>query len=279
MIYKETDQTRIILYENTISAIDAYMDILAEKRNVRNVALRPTQKSLRGIFKKYEYIRSYLIMNLLSRDLGFEPVFFDWLEEDLFDKNIHTTGGYALHHKDDQRAWSIYIRDLMITSKKYHGFYLSPSITAQDTNIMQEGLNMLIELGVDRYKQGATNWKITDNDINAIFTRLGGGSMYTMSDGRTVLEWWKDGSSTGLKSDRSFGNRLNAFNNRIEFLADNKEDYEAWINKFYPINGPGWIDFGKVQLKSYEWMMENLKHLHYHVHLEDVDFLRKVGSI
>jgi len=105
--------------------------------------------------------------------------------------------------------------------------------------------------------------------------------MYTLSDGRTVLEWWKDGSSTGskVKSDRTFKDRLNAFNDRIKFLANSKNDYEKWINNFYPINGPGWIDFGKVQMKSYQWMAENLKHLHFYVHLEDVDFLRNTWGI
>ncbi|NVM20071.1 MAG: hypothetical protein HWN80_20400, partial [Candidatus Lokiarchaeota archaeon] len=110
-----------------------------------------------------------------------------------FDKNTGT-GTYAIHHKDSQRSWSIYIKDLMITTNRYHGVYGSLHITTQDTDILLEGMGLLIELGIDRYKKGSANWEITEKDIESVFTRLGGGSMYKISDGRTVLEWWKDGS-------------------------------------------------------------------------------------
>jgi hypothetical protein len=69
------------------------------------------------------------------------------------------------------------------------------------------------------------------------------------------------------------------FNKRIKFLVDSGQDYEQWINHFYPTNGPNWIDLGKVQMQSYQWMVENLKHLHFYVHLEDIDFVRNTWGM
>lgn len=170
----------------------------------------------------------------------------------------------------------------MITNVRYHKIYDSNHISTQDTNMLLEGMTMLIELGADRYKKGIDNWRITDRDIERVFTQLGGGSMFTLSDGRTVLEWWRDGSSIGTKvtTGISFSERLKEFNYRIESLVDANYDYEKWLNKFYKdTNLPDWIDKGKIQLDQYLWMVENLRHLHYYVHMEDVDFLRDTWGI
>lgn len=276
-LLKESDTFKINLYKNTIFAINSYLDILAEKVKAHSITLSPTQKSLRNLFSTDEYIRAYLITNLLSRDLGFDPLFFDWLGEELFDKDS-STGMYQIHHKDKSRYWSIYIRDVMIIDIRYHKLYDSAHISTHDTNILLEGMQRLIKLGAERYEKGLYDWKITDSDIEAIFAQLGGGTQYKLSDGRTVLEWWMYGSSVASKvnTERTFSDRLEAFNERIEILTESGYDYEKLINELYPSNAPDWISKFKIQMDQYLWMANNLRHLHYYVHLEDVNLVREM---
>ncbi|MBA7512392.1 hypothetical protein ES705_04397 [subsurface metagenome] len=275
-----TDSHKINVYQNTISAIGVYLDIINEKREVFRTTLRPSQKRLRNLFSSDQYIRSYLIMNILSRDLGFDPLFFEDLDESLFDKN-QATGMYQLHHKDRARSWSIYIRDLVLVNLRYHKLYDSAHISTNDVNILQVGIKMLQELGADRYKEGQGNWEITERDIQNVFRALGGGSEYRFLDGRTVLEWWTDGSSVAGKtqSQKPFTRRLAAFNERIKYLVDHDYDYEAWLNNFYSSNAPDWITKGKIQMDKYQWMANTLKEVHYYVHLEDVDLVREIWSV
>ena len=281
----ETDTHKKILYQNCILAIEAYLNILsgARKDFIFSALKRPTQKSLRNLFNVDEYIRAYLIMNLLSRGLGFDPLFFDWLGEDLFDKDP-STDTYSIHHKDPSRAWSIFIRDLLITRREYHGVYGSTrQVSLQDTNVLLQGLEMLIERGIDKYKNGVNpNNLITQRDIEEIFSILGGGQQYRLNDGRTVLEWWQQGSSTGVQSQNTFKDRLVEFNKRIKYLVDLNHDYEALIDYLYPTYGPAWISKGRTQLDTYLYMMNHphaRRILHYYVHLEDIDYVRKTWGV
>jgi len=82
-----------------------------------------------------------------------------------------------------------------------------------------------------------------------------------------------------VKTKIDFTKRLSEFNKRMKSLVDSNLDYEKWMNEFYPKNAPDWISKGKIQMDSYQWMAKRLKHLHYYVHLEDVDFLRNTWSI
>jgi len=277
-ISNERDLFKINLYKNTISIIRSYMEIYAEfkKESDFKYSYRPTQQSLRNLFEKDQYIRAYLIVNLLSRDLGFDPLFFDSLDKELFDKS--TSEMYAIHHKDRARSWSIYIRDLFITSNRYHRLYDSSHISLHDTNVLLEGMHKLIELGSDRIRSGNGNWEITESDISTVFTQIGGGTEYRLSDGRTVLEWWQHGSLTGkqVNTGKDFMDRLGTFNKRIKYLVDSGQDYEKLINNFYPKNAPDWISKCKIQMDTYEWMSNNRENqLHFYVHLEDIDLIRE----
>ncbi len=91
---------------------------------------------------------------------------------------------------------------------------------------------MLIERGTLKYQKGvAISDLIDETDIEEIFTVLGGGTQYRIGAGsKTVLEWWKDGSDTGVQSDRNFNRRLTEFNKRIAYLADNNpEMLVSWV--------------------------------------------------
>ena len=207
-------------------------------------------------------------------------MFFDFLDQSLFDKDSGT-GLYALHHKEVLRSWSIYIRDFILTTGKYHGVYRSSSVSEKDAQIVQKGLEMLIEIGLDNYKK-SVDPPITSADINAVFKTLGGGSQYRLQDGRTVMEWWEHGSLSGGQSTRTFADRLEAFNGRIKYLADNNKDYKKLIGYYYSAPSSGWFSNFDITLKMYESMSINLNSkvlLHLYLHLEDIDFIRDTWGV
>lgn len=269
--YYGTEEFKKTAYENTILAIDAYLSILAQKRSITNKILRPTQKSLKNMFKKDKRLRSYLLMNLVSRDLGFDPIFFDAIDESLI-----LNGKYALHHIDLTRSWSIYIKDLLLTSKKYHvntyprtrGVH---QVTTQDTKVALQALQDLIELGLNNYKKSvATTDLVTEKDIKSV---LGG---VKLDDGRTLLEWWKNGNGKGVKPTISFNDRITQLNDRIEYLASNGQDYEKLVIKFYPKLGPKWISEGKGQLIMYQFIKNHpyaKNQLYDYIPVEDISFV------
>jgi hypothetical protein len=275
-------QRRVLL--NTKLAVKVYSDILAEKRSPYNKILRPTEEGLRGLFEDDANLRAYLRINLIPRDVGFGPLFFDFVTEtDIM------AGKYGLHHKERAKYWSVFIRDLLLANSYSHGVWSSRKFDdGQHADILQQGLQMLIERGTIRYQKGVEIPDLIDEtDIEDVFTILGGGTQYSIpvtnpatssDETRTVLEWWKHGSDTGVKSSRSFQERLLEFNRRIAYLADNNpEMLVTWI---YPTIGPVWIDKGKDQMDVY-LLMKNHPSVSvseqvrkYYVHLEDVDLVR-----
>ena len=267
-------------FSNTKLAINVYLDILAEKRSVTNKILRPTQESLKSLFERDQHLRSYLFINLISRDHGFDPLFFDSVDESSI-----LASAYALHHIDSTRSWSVFIRDLLLTSGSYHGVYTSSQVSTQDTKVLSEGMHKLMELGKSRYQNGVHVADIiTEADIINVFTNLGGGSLYILNDGRTVLEWWKSGSMGPgrVHSTRSFGDRLYEFNKRIAYVEDNNQNFEMLVNYLYPTLGPTWIVKGQSQIETYLFMKNHpyaRKQVHYYVHLEDIDFIRNTWGV
>ena len=169
---------------------------------------------------------------------------------------------YALHHKNPLRSWSIFIKDIMLTSIHFHGAYPkrgSPGyVSVAATDILLQGMEALIKQGIDKRKAGvAPTDLVTENDIIAMFGN------YELSDDRKVLGrdaqgnligWWAEGSSTKVKATGSFSHRLKLFNERIAYLADNGQDYEKLVTYLYPKLGPNWILQGKSQIDVYLFM-------------------------
>lgn len=281
----EKDSVKKSVYSNMISVIDYFVDYidLKNSESYLNLLKRPTQKSLRSIFNHDENIRKYLITNIIARDLGFDPLFFDYIGQELFDKNT-ATGMYALHHKFRLRSWSIYTRDLLITSQVYHNVYDSMAVSEKDVEVVSQGIQMLIEIGLENYKKGIDP-PITKNDILKVFLQLGGGkNQYVLTDGRTVIEWWEQGSTarTRVQSAHTFSDRLEGFNDRIKFLADNKKDYKAWIDHYYNKYAADWLSKHEVTLNMYESMSRNLNSkrlLHQYLHLEDINLIRELWKV
>ena len=143
------------------------------------------------------------------------------------------------------------------------------------TNLLLDGLHQLIQLAANRFVKGNKDWEISEKDIETIFKH------YRLSDGRRVLEWWKQGSSvaTQVSSDRSFKVRLEEFNKRVRNLVESGNDPEKILRKFYPNYASDWIAKCKIQMDQYLWMSNNLKNLHYYVHMEDIVIIRDIWSL
>ncbi|KKK41810.1 MAG: hypothetical protein Lokiarch_39830 [Candidatus Lokiarchaeum sp. GC14_75] len=189
----------------------------------------------------------------------------------------------AMHHKDPSRYWSVNIKDLVILSKKFHGVFQGRTISTANSEVLSQGFQMLIERGIDNYKNGIDPAKlITPQDVEQVFTILGGGTPYALADGRTAYELWQFGSSSGIQSKNSFSKRLVQFNKRIKFIVDNGFDYEKLINNLFPANGPGWISKGKSQLDDYLLMMNNpiaRNMIPVYMDLSDIDLIIKLWNL
>ncbi|KKM22331.1 hypothetical protein LCGC14_1626410 [marine sediment metagenome] len=188
-----------------------------------------------------------------------------------------------MHHKDPSRYWSVNIKDLVILSKKFHGVFQGRTISTANSEVLSQGFQMLIERGIDNYKNGIDPAKlITPQDVEQVFTILGGGTPYALADGRTAYELWQFGSSSGIQSKNSFSKRLVQFNKRIKFIVDNGFDYEKLINNLFPANGPGWISKGKSQLDDYLLMMNNpiaRNMIPVYMDLSDIDLIIKLWNL
>lgn len=217
------------------------------------------------------------------KQLGFDPLFFDPLNDAIFDGDVNT-GLFARQHTDRTRSWSVYLRDLILTNNVYHRVY-DGIITTPDQKILMLGFQALIEIGVLNYKNGESH-PISEQDIINVFTRLGGGAMYTLGDGRPVLGtaenpgWWDAGRpETRVGADTSFDERLSYFNQRIEFLADNGPDVEAFLGEYYSTYGSTYYPEALAQIENYLWIAEHSQHLHYLVHLEDIEDIASIFAV
>jgi len=115
---------------------------------------------------------------------------------------------------------------------------------------------------------------VTEKDITKI---LGG---VILDDGRTLLEWWKNGNGMGVKPSISFNDRVKLFNNRVAYLANN--DYEKLVTYLYPKLGPRWITEGKIQMDMYMFMARHpyaRRQLHYYLREDDVKFVRDTWGV
>jgi len=223
----ESDITVKEAYKREISIIEKYIiyrdDALKAYINRKFIA-SPRLQDLRKFFERDPGVKAFDVMTLLSRDLATEPIFFDNLEESIFNQ-AYTS--FIRQHIDPKIFWSLYVSRMFLSTPKYHGVYPKidgrGAITVIDQQVCLEGLHYLMEMGLNGFGHGKDGF-ITESDIIRVFTKLGGGNMYTMTDGRTVLQWWKEGSSSGVRQQKSFKERLQKFNDKIKFQRNNKDD-------------------------------------------------------
>ena len=117
---------------------------------------------------------------LLGRDAGIDFIMFD----DIIDDDI-ISGNVDRHHQNPSSWWSLYVSGMMLANNRYHTVYRALSF--KDHRIMMEGYHILLQMGIESRGSGE-NGLIDEIDIVRVFTQLGGGTEYILSDGRTASE-------------------------------------------------------------------------------------------
>lgn len=238
-------------------------------------------QDLRKLFERDDYIMAFDVMMMLSRDLATEPVFFDDLDKSIFEETNQKDESFARQHIDPKKFWSLYVSRMFLTTRTYHGTYPdilnrgAGKISVFDQQVCAEGIKLLIDLGLKKKGSGPDRL-ISEVDIREVFTKLGRGSLYTMSDGRTVLDWWKQGSPTGLRQDKPFELRLKYFNEKIKFRRDNSD--QLFLQQF---QGTAYDRFWKAALEeanNYYILsrIKNSRDLSKFLSIPDSDLMRRI---
>ena len=283
----ETDQVKKEIYTKAIKEINDYLihreDAVKAYADRKYLGSKQLQ-DLRKLFERDSDIMAFDVMMLLDRDLGTEPIFFDDLDQNIFAKTTLKDEYFFRQHIDPRKFWSLYVSRMFLTTRTYHGVYPdiygrgSGTISVLDQQVCLEGMHMLMERGLERKGHGKEGL-INELDIRDVFTELGGGAMYTLRDGRTVLEWWKHGSSTGVRQLKPFNERLKSFNDKIKFKRDNKIDStKLFLIEFQKIAYDRFWDGASEEARNY-YLMSRMRArlgLSWFLSIPDSDLMRKV---
>lgn len=105
---------------------------------------------------------AYHVISLLCRDLGFDPLTFQPLSPQLFDKD-QNIGLFARHHLDISKKFSVYLHHLLLTDSNTHREY-DIHVDLQDQEILVKIIQDLI------HNDGSGPSKaITANDVEKTF--------------------------------------------------------------------------------------------------------------
>lgn len=110
---------KLQFYDKTLEKIDEYL----ATRHLRLFEERLVSR--RGYDKNLwddDKIMSYHVITLLCRDLGFDPLAFQPLDPQLFDRDP-STGLFARHHLDSLRKFSVYLQEFLLTDSSTHREY------------------------------------------------------------------------------------------------------------------------------------------------------------
>jgi hypothetical protein len=283
--FTETDQVKKSIYAKAIKEINDYLvhkeDAVKAYVNKKYLGSK-TLQDFRELFEGDPGIMAFDVMMLLGRDLGTEPVFFDDLDQNIFAGTTEKVESFARQHIDPKKFWSLYVSRMFLSTRTYHGVYADirghGTVSILDQQICLEGMHILMERGLERKGHGIDDL-INEDDIKEVFTTLGGGTMYTLKDERTVLEWWKHGSSTGVRQLENFDRRLKKFNNKIKFKRDNKIDStKLFLAQFQKIAYDRFWNRASTQAERY-YLLSRMKAdlgLSWHLSIPDSDLMKDI---
>lgn len=201
--------------------IDLYEDALIEIGKFINTRKIKIQKSERGWYPESWYeeqTKMYHIVMLMVRNLGFDPLNFRALDEEIFayggqigpDGSI--INGYARHHfriTVDRFGYEYYdkksldTQDLILTDSRMHNSY--HLISEQKMLEILEAFELLMNLKGSGPNGWITRQDIVDNLPRAVYQR-----------------WFRD---------PNFARQLELFNERRDYYGQN--GLEAYINEYY----------------------------------------------
>lgn len=170
---------------------------------------------------KHEMTKAYHVIYHLSRYLGFDPISFTPLDDNIF-KGGEKAGGYKRHHFLALmfRQMSSHVDDVVLTSDDFH-------ISEYETPLRREGIDM--EIYIKQIMKSLVQL-IEMRDANGNYIKIKEEHMRKMLyenlgevAGEKVLEKWK--------GQPKFADSLKEFNDRR--LDTFKGDYKNFLNQKY----------------------------------------------
>ncbi len=264
------------IYESAIEQVYEFLD--HREKSIKRYLLKkyrpsPSLLSRRSLFLNDEPIKAFDNLMLLGRDIGFDFIFFDNLEDTDF---IQGMNQIMRHHRNPSSWWSLYVSGMMLTNRQYHGVYSGTEVSSKDSDVLLEGFQRLIKMGVSN-KGSGTNGLISEADIKLVFSQLNNGVDYTLADGRTVLEWWKQGSST-VSQSTSFQVRLSRFNDRVLYLRSGNT-IKQFIYHYYRTAYNRFWEIGVEENENYVELLRMGKPISSYISIPDLLLMRKVFGV
>jgi len=202
-------EQKLQFYDKALEKIDEYL----VTRHLR--LFEEKLVSRRGYDKvlwEDDKIMAYHVISLLCRDLGFDPLSFQPLDSQLFDRK-RDTGLFARHHPNNRRQFSVYLQDLLLTNNIDHREYDS-HIPLQD----QQTLVRIIQNLIQNDGSGP-NKEITAKDVVKTF-------LNNFEDPTTAKYYLENYWQTGV-----FQDNLKEFNERKDKIKNG--EYEEFIKTKY----------------------------------------------
>lgn len=224
---KSTTEQKLQYYTRALNKIEEYL----AKRHLRLFEEKLVSK--KGYDKRLwddDRILAYHIISLLCRDLGFDPLTFQPLDSQLFDKS-KSSGLFARHHPDIRRKFSVYLQDLLLTDNNRHKEY--------DAHIPLEDQQTLVKVIQDLIQNDGTgpNREITAKDVVRAFLN----NFKDPNAAKFYLEnYWQSGD---------FQKNLKDFNERKTMIE--KGDFEDFIKTKYNIAYKRFFDSAMDILNSF----------------------------
>jgi len=249
-------EQKLQYYDRALNKIDEYL----ATRHLRLFEEKLVSK--RGYDKKLwhdDKIMAYHVITLLCRDLGFDPLTFQPLDSQLFDRSPNT-GLFARHHPDIRRKFSVYLQDLLLTNNVDHREYDS-HIPLED----QQTLVRIIQSLIQNDGSGP-NKEITAKDVVKTFLNNFGNP----TTAKYYLEnYWQSGN---------FQRNLKDFNDRKKMIKSGK--YEDFIKDEYNVAYKRFFDDSMGILNSLTSLLDYKGYRLSRVFsIADIDYLKRVFSI
>lgn len=150
-------------YYEAINALNTLSQGIGYVENIYKINKISSSK-YSSLFKDPHY-KAWNVLTQLKDLFGTDPLSFESLDEQIFDKNSNT-GLFEPHHMDPNHKESLALYDQILTNGDYHATYTTMPIASQ--KILKEGVRKLVQMGIEG-KGSAKDGYINEDDIKKVF--------------------------------------------------------------------------------------------------------------
>ena len=245
MAYDKSDpniQSLLYYYQNAIYSICEYAELRGITLNSptnSHISLSETLESNKELVMNayqvnvwdHEMTKAYHVIYHLSRYLGFDPITFTPLDDNIF-KGGEKAGGYKRHHFLALmfRQMSSHVDDVVLTSDDFHIKEYEPPLRREGIDMeiyIKQIMKSLVQL-IEMRDASGNFLEIKEKHMRKVLYENFGEVA-----GEKVLKKWKAQGDFALNIKKFNNRREDAFNgNYKQFLIDNyKNAYSAYFSK------------------------------------------------